>query len=31
MDFKELKWKYAFLVAMAGNMLSYYVGAAVLG
>ncbi len=31
MDFKELKWKYAFLISMLGNSISYYVGAVMIG
>jgi hypothetical protein len=31
MDFKGLKWKYAFLIGMLGNSISYYVGAVVQG
>jgi len=31
MDFKGLKWKYAFLIGALGNSLSYCVGAATLG
>ena len=30
-DFNGLKWKYAFLVSMLGNLISYYVGAVVQG
>jgi hypothetical protein len=26
MDFKKLKWKFAFLIGMLGNVISYYVG-----
>jgi hypothetical protein len=26
MSFKGLKWKYAFLIGMLGNLISYYVG-----
>ena len=25
-SFKGLKWKYAFLIGMLGNVISYYVG-----
>ena len=31
MDFKGLKWKYAFLIGMLGNSISYCVGAVVQG
>jgi hypothetical protein len=31
MDFKGLKWKYAFLIGMLGNSVSYYVGAVIQG
>ena len=31
MDFKGLKWKYAFLIGMLGNSMSYYVGAVIQG
>ena len=31
LDFKKLKWKYAFLVGMLGNSISYCVGAAMQG
>ena len=30
-DFKGLKWKYAFLISMLGNLISYYVGAVMHG
>jgi hypothetical protein len=31
MEFKGLKWKYAFLISLSGNSISYCVGAVMLG
>jgi len=31
MEFEKLKWRYAFLVSMLGNSISYYVGAIMYG
>ena len=31
LNFKQLKWKYAFLISMLGNSISYYIGAVTLG